>query len=1419
MPPIKFPRAKQRLKPVGTNQINNRGGGAGSDSTAIHTNISSEIIGIPEKTNPVDADLIVIEDSENANNKKRAEIGNLPGMKAAEWGLVTGILSDQTDLDDRFNIIESRTEYYELFENITSGTTGTITKPVDSTILLNRYSDGKDCVIVKVDSNNRPTENIARESDGTIITATFDTAGDYVLSGTASAYPVSLVYQISIAAVNSDNVNINQIVNKLELHDASEISVDASGFGGTLSTADNDVQKALSTLNDTVAFEQSTGLVKGGVISVNATTTLIDITAGSGQIVDTTTDPDNPVVTPIAWIAKTGYNLTTTAGAGDVVAIFLSLDSNGDVIERSELPSATERRNTIDLGLVARDDSNVVVVVANTPTNIIHNPTSLMQDFFENWGAFSISGNEIAPNATDLQIKKEAGTLFRSGGNFRTDGKNPNVVISAAQEPVNPFNYKLSDGTDVTLLASAIDPDYYDSGASTKTAVPTGKFTIQRIAMFSSNILEIMYGQELFNLLSEAKAALPTVDFIVPADSKEAIPFSYLIVKQGCTDLTDDTCAEFFKVDARGEIGGIGYQQLNSAGMVYDPGLTDNVNGSIDVGDGVVNLFQTSDFSGDMKQYSLVGLDDQLLTNNDTNYIIADYNSGSPIFRVTLDVLEVNESDVVPVYTIYREDDELHTVSWGTVGTGLVNKLHARVVKTDRFAHESGLALGEEATREITTTAGVIWIGGTRTILPAANSGTDETEFWYHVSGVWTSSSVTTYNNQQYDDGTDLQDTGNGRFVVNWIYQGAESGDAHLYYVLGSDNYTLLEAQASPAPSDLPQVISSHAVLVGRIIVEEDGTTATQIDSAFTTQFAASPVTDHANLSGLQGGTAGEYYHITSAQHGNMPPLDSATNTDGDFNITGSNTAPTQGAEQVTNGDFTTDLTGWTNGGNWAQSAGTALHTAGSVATLSQDVTVVATNAYLIAFDVIGRTAGTVRMSVGGALDTFFIDQDITTYTKVLYATTTGALTFEPTTDFDGALDNVSVKLLTSSVALQSLYNESDEIKGETRVGGSLTNPSLFNGLESGRYSTAINGFGLGKHALRDLISGAQNIGIGNNCLRAVTTGTRNIIIGYLAGSRLVSGDDNSGFGNNVLQNNYTGSRNVAMGRNSGRNNTGSDNIFIGYASAQDETGSNKLYIANTATTTPLIYGEFDNQLLTINGDFTVYDTATNHTVCTGGSVTTTYNIGARWIGARDDATIESGNLLFSFRGASTVDTGTTVNSAAAIRFEAFGVHSTSSSPGSIVFQTVPDASTTLTDRMVIDSKGYIGIGTSAPKLNMQFSDFAGMFSLGAGVGQSFWAVRNIYTDDAGVTFKRLIADNDASALGFADNGDFNFYSNSDGNTAADSLITLQLNTTIAKDGGVFMHQLKSGTDQSDAGASANELYRDTADNTIKIGV
>jgi hypothetical protein len=59
--------------------------GAGSDSDAIHDNVSGEIVLVTEKTTPHNDDVVLIEDSEAGNVKKRLKMANMPGGALSEY--------------------------------------------------------------------------------------------------------------------------------------------------------------------------------------------------------------------------------------------------------------------------------------------------------------------------------------------------------------------------------------------------------------------------------------------------------------------------------------------------------------------------------------------------------------------------------------------------------------------------------------------------------------------------------------------------------------------------------------------------------------------------------------------------------------------------------------------------------------------------------------------------------------------------------------------------------------------------------------------------------------------------------------------------------------------------------------------------------------------------------------------------------------------------------------------------------------------------------------------------------------------------------------------------------------------------------------------------------------------------------------
>lgn len=105
-------------------------------------------------------------------------------------------------------------------------------------------------------------------------------------------------------------------------------------------------------------------------------------------------------------------------------------------------------------------------------------------------------------------------------------------------------------------------------------------------------------------------------------------------------------------------------------------------------------------------------------------------------------------------------------------------------------------------------------------------------------------------------------------------------------------------------------------------------------------------------------------------------------------------------------------------------------------------------------------------------------------------------------------------------------------------------------------------------------------------------TASFNTFIGMRAGEETIGGQKNLFIGYETGTTNTTGDFNVYLGHQAGQTSTGSSNVFLGYQAGYNEGGSNKLYIDNSNTSTPLIYGEFDNDVVGINdatGDSTLH--------------------------------------------------------------------------------------------------------------------------------------------------------------------------------------------------------------------------------------
>jgi len=207
------------------------------------------------------------------------------------------------------------------------------------------------------------------------------------------------------------------------------------------------------------------------------------------------------------------------------------------------------------------------------------------------------------------------------------------------------------------------------------------------------------------------------------------------------------------------------------------------------------------------------------------------------------------------------------------------------------------------------------------------------------------------------------------------------------------------------------------------------------------------------------------------------------------------------------------------------------------------------------------------------------------------------------------------------------------------------------------------------------------------------TIGVGNTFLGGSAGGSNTTGSYNTFLGVSTGGSTTTGNNNTFLGSLAGNSNTtGNGNVFLGYGAGQIETGSNKLYIDNSSTSAPLIYGEFDNNFLTINGNLEVV--APNNGLIYLSNVTTdnTNKVSRMLVNHYSNAQLPvylfgaastSTNNFVAFGGGNTIGN-------AATQIDLFTAGNTTTPVG--------------TSRLTILGNGYIGIGTQNPSYPLQMA-------------------------------------------------------------------------------------------------------------------
>jgi hypothetical protein len=176
------------------------------------------------------------------------------------------------------------------------------------------------------------------------------------------------------------------------------------------------------------------------------------------------------------------------------------------------------------------------------------------------------------------------------------------------------------------------------------------------------------------------------------------------------------------------------------------------------------------------------------------------------------------------------------------------------------------------------------------------------------------------------------------------------------------------------------------------------------------------------------------------------------------------------------------------------------------------------------------------------------------------------------------------------AVGESSLFSNTTGFQN-TAVGSHALNGNTIGSLNTaiGSWALSDNTFGFGNTAIGDKsmelnTSGSQNMAAGHYALSGNTSGSENTAIGVKAQFGNENGSQNTSLGYESLLANTSSSQNTAMGHQSGYSTIGNGNVFLGYRAGYNEQGSNHLYIANDSTQSPLIYGDFQEDEVNVNG-------------------------------------------------------------------------------------------------------------------------------------------------------------------------------------------------------------------------------------------
>jgi hypothetical protein len=334
--------------------------------------------------------------------------------------------------------------------------------------------------------------------------------------------------------------------------------------------------------------DKERNILEGNVISTgvyeytgmtSASTTTVNIAPIRGWIVKNTYEfATLPDVTNLYYTGGTGITITNISSAD---ATYVLINSASTIYQQTTFPTPQQRRENIFLGKVVHPNRTSILAVNNT-VDFDVSPMSALRDL---WTPLKLINEGIVPsaNGANLSINTSGGVLWGNGIGWVTNQLNPDSVTISGKSPASFFYRTQTGGTSGAV--SVIDPTKYDLNGVITSVGNAGidDATNQRIYMYPTSIINILYGQQKYNNLAAAIAGIQSETFITyPNASSTGILIGILSVRNDIVadgqPLTNTDYAKFTFVSKFGELlGGTGGISTTTLQQAYDNSSTPEI--------------------------------------------------------------------------------------------------------------------------------------------------------------------------------------------------------------------------------------------------------------------------------------------------------------------------------------------------------------------------------------------------------------------------------------------------------------------------------------------------------------------------------------------------------------------------------------------------------------------------------------------------------------------------------------------------------------------------------------------------------------------------------------------------------------------------------------------------------------------------